>query len=257
LIDRKIQQSNDASKEAVVISETSNNLWQRIAAWCGPVYAAVFIIFWGVLAHNLPPPSATFGPQELMDNYYKPYHDQILLGNVVSCIFGMGYCIWSAQLGIMMWKREKYPILAWTQIIGGVLTGWVLTEVPAMWATCAYMTGTVSSEHVWALHTEAWLIWTQTVWITWIQVFAAGVFAFLQHGEPRLFPKWCGWVGMASALTITPWFLIPYHKTGPFAIGGLIVFWAAYGAWILFFVSFSVPMLRGVEKQAEYAARRV
>ncbi|MBI5445756.1 MAG: hypothetical protein HY900_31635 [Deltaproteobacteria bacterium] len=231
-----------------MISDKTNILCQKVLAWLGPIYAAGFIVFWAGFGHNLPPPSAGYSVQELMANYYVPYKQQILFGMVITCIFGMLYAVWSIQLGLMMWQRERVPALALCQIAGGVITGWLLTEVPALWATAAYLTGEINPEIIMSIHRTAWMVWLQTYWITVIQVLPLGVFTLIDHGQPRLFPKWCGWIAIISAADLCLLTIVPWFRRGPFSIGGLINFWFVYSTWILFFVCYTIPMIQNLNR---------
>jgi len=38
---------------------------QYAAAWCGPVFLVGYLISFGLLGHNHPPPSPAYTPQEL------------------------------------------------------------------------------------------------------------------------------------------------------------------------------------------------
>lgn len=233
-----------------MISEKTNLICQKVCAWLGPVYAAGFIFFWAFIGLNLPPPYATLGPEQLMAEYYGPHHDRLMFGMTLACIFGMFYCIWSVQLTVMMWKRERVPVLALVQLCGGFFTGWLLTEVPAMWLTAAFLakTGEVTPQIIYSIHKTAWFIWLQTYWITVIQVWAIGAFTLVEHGQPRIFPKWCGWIAILSGADLCLLTLVPWFRSGPFSIGGLVNFWLVYTNWIMFFVAYSIPMLQHLNR---------
>ncbi len=233
-----------------MISERTNLICQKVCAWLGPVYALGFLVFWAGFGHNLPPPPPTLSSEALVAQYYRPYHDQILFGMVMTCVFGMFYAVWSVQLSVMMWKREKVPVLTLVQLVGGLVTGWLLAEVPAMWGAAAYLTDELNPQIIMSIHKVGWFVWLQTYWITVIQVASIGVFTLVNHGEPRLFPKWCGWIAIISAVDLCLLTLVPYFRTGPFSLGGLINFWFVYSTWILFFVAYSIPMIRNLNRTA-------
>ena len=46
---------------------------------------------------------------------------------------------WTAQLTVVMWRIEgSSPVLTIIQLIGGILTAWVVMFCPAIWATAAF-----------------------------------------------------------------------------------------------------------------------
>ncbi|MHC0055721.1 hypothetical protein [Actibacterium sp. D379-3] len=145
---------------------------QILAAWCGPAFVVLYGLAWVVMAHNYPPPDPSFTAQELVDNFYLKYQDRILLGQSLSTAFGILYLVWACQVSVQMWRRETVPILSLIQLCGGLLTGWVLMFVPAMWAWCAEVAGVVDPETIKMVHFIAWYFFDMTYWITTIEVAA-------------------------------------------------------------------------------------
>ena len=43
--------------------------FQLISAWCGPAFLVTFVLFWGVIGHNLPNPSPALSATDLAARY--------------------------------------------------------------------------------------------------------------------------------------------------------------------------------------------
>ncbi|MCE5227112.1 MAG: hypothetical protein LLG05_14800 [Porphyromonadaceae bacterium] len=209
----------------------------RIQKWCA--WSGVgFVIFYGIsfiiLPHNYPPPDPTFTAQELVSNWYLKYQDRILLGQALSAATGIFYMIWCTQLTVQMWKREPVPILSLLQLGGGLLTTWVVMFPPVMWAWCAEVAGTVDPEMIKMVHFNAWYLFDMTYWITTVECIAVFLMVMYDKQKPALMPKWAGWLALVAGLSFIPLTVIPYFKTGPFALNGWFNFHVVFITYGLF-----------------------
>jgi hypothetical protein len=217
---------------------------QIAAAWCGPVCIALYLVFWGILGHNIPPPSPSYNAQELIANYYGPYHDQILIGMVAASAVGILYLPWSCQLSNIM-RREEHsvPVLSNIELLGGAITAWLLAECAAMWAHAAHY-GTSNPELTEMLWRESWFIFDLTYMITTMQMVGAGIYALTDKSRNPVFPRWTGWWAIAGGLTYVPLSLVAYITDGPFAWNGLWNFWTVWSAWVTWFVIDNFYLMR-------------
>ncbi|SPM34815.1 hypothetical protein MRAB57_2636 [Mycobacterium rhizamassiliense] len=53
------------------------------AAWCEPVFLIGYIIAFSVLGWNHPPPSPRFDARPLVEHYFVPHDQQIMLGRII------------------------------------------------------------------------------------------------------------------------------------------------------------------------------
>ncbi|ADD68238.1 conserved hypothetical protein [Denitrovibrio acetiphilus DSM 12809] len=173
---------------------------------------------------------------ELVNNFYIQYRDRILLGQALSACFGLLYAVWSVQLTIQMWKREKAPILAMINLMGGTLTGWVLIFCPVLWVWCAEFAGQADPELVKTVHFIGWYVYDMTYMITTVQGFAIGALVFLDKEKPALMPKWAAAFAVFVGASFFPLTFLPYFKDGIFAINGYWSFHTAFIGYGLFIV---------------------
>ena len=230
------------------MNENVSQKIQELCAWCG----IAFVIFYGitfiVLPHNYPPPDPSFTAQQLVDNYYLPYKSRILLGQSLSAATGVLYMIWCCQLGLQMWRRESTPILSLLQLAGGLLTTWVVMFPPVMWAWCAEVAGTADPKLIQMVHFTAWYLFDMTYWVTTVEGIAVFLLVYFDKRKPALMPQWAGWVALAAALSFIPLTVIPYFKTGIFALNGYWNFHVAFITYGLFTAVTSYYMVQDLKR---------
>ena len=227
---------------------------QVFCAWCGPLFVLLYGISWVVLGHNYPPPDPMFTGQELVDNFYLKYQGRILLGQSLSTNFGILYVLWSCQLTIQMWQREKNHILSIIQLMGGLLTGWVLIMCPALWAWCAEVAGKVDPEVIKGVHFMSWYVYDMTYMITTIQAGAIGIFAYIDATKPAIMPRWAACLAVFSGLSFLPLTFLPYFKSGPFALKGYWSYHVAFISYGLFTAIIGYYMVQELKKKKIPAA---
>jgi hypothetical protein len=222
--------------------------YQLIAAQCGFAFEILFTIFWGVLAHNLPPASPNLSAPELAA-FFAQHHTSILLGNSMAALVSVLWIPWTAQLAVVMWRIEgSSPVLTIIQVIGGALTAWVLMFCPAIWAVAAFRPG-IDPTTVRMLNDLGFILFNITYAVTSIQAIAAGLAGLGDQTAERVFPRWvCYWAIFAglSFLVLT---IMPFFKTGPLAWNGLICFWALFGTYFLWTSSMGVCMIKDAARR--------
>jgi len=220
--------------------------FELVAALCGPLFVISYLVFWGILGHNVPPPSPAYSAQELVAHYYGRFHSDILLGMVGCAVAGILYLPWTAQLSAMMNRAEAdIRVLSYAQLLGGSITAWLLAECPALWALAA-ATPTSQPDLVQLAHRGAWFIYDLTYLITSVQMFACGAFAIFSRRSSAVFPAWAGWLAVIGGLSFLPLSAIAYVTSGPFALDGGWNFYFVFGIWLVWFSTYSVYMLKDV-----------
>jgi hypothetical protein len=217
---------------------------QLAAIWCGVVSIVLYVVFWGILGHNVPPPSPSYNADEVVANYFGPYHTSILIGMVAAAVVGILYLPWSAAVSIIMRRPEhNVHLLSNIELLGGAITAWLLAECAAMWAHAAHYgtSNPVLTEMLWR---EGWFIFDLTYMITTVQMVGAGIYALTDKSRNRVFPRWTGWWAIAGGLSFVPLILVPFVTDGPFAWNGLWNFWVVWGAWITWFAIDTFYILR-------------
>jgi hypothetical protein len=231
---------------------------KRAIAYCGPLFVVSYIICFGLLGHNIPPPRMIgLTGAEFVASYYGRY-PEIAIGMVGCCVVGLLYMPWSCLLASMMRGKDgELGVLGMMELSGGLLTGWLLAFCPALWAACSIMSGTLDPETIRLLHLGTWIIYDCTFMITTVQLTGLGLFVIFKQDRP-VFPAWTGWAAIAVGAAFIPLVLVPFAATGPFAVNGLWNFYLVFGTWLFaFFAPFSFFMLRalGTSHQAQAVAR--
>jgi len=227
---------------------------QLVCAWFGPIFILGYLVFWGILGHNIPPPTPEWSTDELMSRYFIPYHSDILAGMVGCAVVGILYLPWVAVLGTLMRRKEHdSSVLANMQLLGGAVTAWLLAMCPAIWALSAWYNGSNPMLTV-MLWRFGWFIYMLTYMITTVQMVACGVYALIDNSKEPIFPVWAGWVSIFCGLTFVVDSSIPYFGHGPFAWNGLIDFYVTFGAWLVWFAVYTFLMISYLRRQLKAAA---
>ncbi len=230
------------------MDKETKRMVEFVVALCGPAFVVGYLIFWAILGHNVPPPSA-YGmtPEALISEYYGKYRSDILLGMIGCCVVGLLYLPWSLLLATKLSDEDgKLGVLSLMEAAGGTLTAWVLAFCPAMWATCAFFATTIDPVFIKVLHLTTWTIYDCTFMITTVQLTGLGCYVVLNKKQ-TLFPAWTGWSAIAVGIIFLPLVLIPYITEGPFAVGGTWNFYIVFSTWLFgFFAPFSYYMLKDI-----------
>ncbi len=71
---------------------TEYRYW-RICVWNGPLFVSVFIVFWGLMGHNIPPWNAALPAAEVA-GWFRAEANVIRLGMLVAMTFAVCYAVW-------------------------------------------------------------------------------------------------------------------------------------------------------------------
>ncbi|URZ15821.1 hypothetical protein [Clostridium felsineum] len=239
------------------MNEKTVNRIQHCCAWSGLAFVIFYGLSWVVLGHNYPPPNPKFTGAELVNNFYLPFRNNILLGQSLSTFFGMFYLTWTCQLTVQMWKREKTPILSLLNLTGGLLTAWVLSFGPVCWVLCAEFAGTIDPQIIKMVHFLGWYTYDMTYMITTIQGIAIFLFTLLDKKEPAIIPRWAGYLALFTALSFLPLTFLPYFKEGIFALNGYWSFHIAFGSYGLFTGVISYYMAKDLKRVKVRSAQSI
>ena len=229
---------------------------QYLAAWCGPIFLAGYLLSFGLLGHNHPPPSRAWSPQELVDRYFVPFRGQIMVGMIICMVVGVFYLPWAAAMSRVMLRKEHHqPLLSNISLLGGGITAWILAEFPGKILHAAHYGAAhpVLQQSIWR---EAWWIYDMTYMITGFEMIAVGIYALTDRSESPVWPRWAGWFAIGGALSFVPESVLPYAGSGPFAVNGLWNFFVAFPWWLAWFGVFTYYMIRYVGQEMLGAARQ-
>ncbi len=228
------------------MDKETKNLVELCVAYCGPVFVIGYIIFWGILGNNIPPPNVMgMTPEQLISDYYGPNRMSIAIGMTGCCVLALLYLPWSCLLSFMMRDEAgNLSIFSFMELTGGALTAWVLSFCPALWLACAIMSPTVDPMLIKFFHTGAWFIYDITFMVTTVQLTGLGLYTILNKRQ-TVFPAWAGWCAIAIGIVFLPLVLIPFVSEGPFMIPGTWNFYIAFSSWLFgFFSPYSYFMIK-------------
>lgn len=225
-----------------------NLKYQLVAASSGFAFEILFTIFWAGFGHNLPPASPNLSGPELA-TYFALHHNAILFGNSMAALVAVLWLPWTAQLTVVMRRIEgASPVLTIIQLIGGILTAWVLMFCPAIWTTAAFRTD-IDPNAVRTLNDLGFILFNITYAVTSLQAIAAGLVGLADTSARPVFPRWvCGWAIFAG-LSFIPLTAMPFFKTGPLAWNGLFSFWTLFGTYFIWTASMGVCMARDASRR--------
>src|SRR5260370_25628611 len=201
--------------------------YQLRAAQCGFAFELLYTIFWGWMAHNLPPASPNLSAQEIA-THFALHHNAILFGNSMAALVAVLWIPWTAQLTVVMRRIEgSSPVLTIIQLIGGILTAWVVMFCPAIWAAAAFRPD-IDPNLVRALNDLGFFLFNITYAVTSVQAVAAGLVGLADKSAHRVFPRWVSGWAIFTGISFVPLTAMPFFKTGPLAWNGAVSFLALF-----------------------------
>lgn len=237
------------SKRGKVITmsegKLDTSLW-RLCIWNGPIFVVVFVIFWGLMAGNLPPFQPDT-PMEVVAEWFRTNSTRILTGCVVSFVAAFSYGIWGLGMGrVMEHMVDPRSLLIELQKWGAGLTTVVFMVSLLFWTGGAFRPEALPD---WALqhqYDQAWLMVDLGYWVTSVQMIALGVAALKDPRADKLVPKWCAWLGIWLAVMFLTLSLMPFFRNGPFARNGILNYWIEFSLLLAWMLAISGYMLKAV-----------
>jgi hypothetical protein len=227
------------------------------AACSGLVFLVGYVISFGILGHNHPPPNPNYTPAQLAARYFTPYKGQIEAGMAICMFVGVFYMPWAAAMSRVMTRPEnRQPLLSSLSLVGGAVTAWLVAEFPGKILTAARFGQGHAYDQYLTWH-EAWNIYDMTYMITGVEMVAVGIYILTDRTETRIFPNWVGYLSFFSVVSFFSESWMPFVHGGIFALDGGWNFWVGFPDWLIWFGAvsfFMIRYLRGQVKAAETGA---
>lgn len=208
---------------------TSVSRYLRLCAWVGPLFLAVFIVFWGVMGNNIPPLSPDL-PAKAIADIFRHDANMIRLGMGVAMSFVVLYLIW----GLAIAKVIEYGVERGNNVRSTLaLWGAGLAVVPimvacSMWLAAAYRPDAPDDSVLQLLYEMAWLLIDLGYMVTTVPMFALGAAFLTDKRAVPLVPKWLCWYGIWVGFSFVAEGCMPFFKTGLFARNGMLNFWIEF-----------------------------
>ena len=224
--------------------------FQLISAWCGPAFLVTFVLFWGVIGHNIPNPSPALSAANLAARYSHNL-GEIRLGFIVALIIVCFYMPWCSYISARMARIEGgYPVLANLQLIGGALTVMVVSFSCCFWAIAAFRPER-NPELIQLLTDTGWLVIDLQYACTTLQMvaLALAVLADRKNKATPLMPNWVCYLTIFCAVSFFPASLTGVLKTGPFAWNGIMSYYFPYFCWLCWEITASTFLIKDVRRR--------
>ncbi len=218
---------------------------QLISVWCGPAMAVIFGPGF-LLAGFIPPPSPTLDAVHIAHIYRdhaNAIHAGLILTVVASALLGPYFTVISVQMRRMEGSR---PVLAYLQLALGALT---IIEfiVPVMIMQVAAFRPGRDPAIVQTLNDIGWFMFLGVTTTFVLQLFVIGVAILGDSRENPIFPRWVGYFNVWMATLFTPGNVLVFFHSGPLAWNGIFEWWLQFVAFLLWFPTNTLYLLRAVK----------
>jgi hypothetical protein len=232
------------------------NVW-RLCLWAGPVFMGVFIVFWGVMGHNIPPWNPDLAGATIA-SWFRTDANTIRTGMVVSMTTAPLYLVWGLGIGRVMTRVvAKDSLLVELQVWGAGLTVIPVLVSTSFWLAGAYRPDALPDNVLQMLYDMAWLLIDLAYFTTSIQLFAAGAAFLRDRRATPLVPKWLAWYGIWVGFMFIAECLMPFFKVGAFARDGILNFWIEFLIWFVWCPTLTLYLLRAVRRVEQEEAGAV
>ncbi|MES2682026.1 MAG: hypothetical protein V4650_00765 [Pseudomonadota bacterium] len=231
------------------MDERTRLRYQLICAWCGPLFLVTFVLFWGVIANNIPNPAPSLTAEALKERYLSNL-GEIRFGFIMSLITVCFYMPWTCVLAAQMRRIEgtEMPVLSYLQLIGGALTVMVVSFSAVFWVVAAFRPEAPASTFQMMTDT-GWLIIDLCYACTTLQMVAAALIGLADKSKVPLFPRWVCYLTIWCGISFFPASLTGVLKTGPFAWNGALSYYIPYFCWLCWFSTASIYMIKEVRRR--------
>jgi hypothetical protein len=247
---RTISDHRKSIGEERYVDQKTSLRFQLISAWCGPAFLVTFVLFWGVVGHNIPNPSPALSATDLAARYSQNL-GEIRLGFIVALIIVCFYMPWCSYISARMAKIEGgYPVLANLQLIGGALTVMVVSFSCCFWAIAAFRPER-DPALIQLLTDTGWLVIDLQYACTTLQMvaLALAVLADRKNKATPLMPNWVCYLTIFCAVSFFPASLTGVLKTGPFAWNGVMSYYFPYFCWLCWEITASTFLIKDVRRR--------
>jgi hypothetical protein len=208
--------------------------YELFGVWCAPIFSVLTVIGFLWLARFYDPAAAHLSPEALAA-FYSDHELGIELGMSVFCLATAFLAMFSVQLAIFLWRRERSPLMALGQMLGGFGVVLLIFISCCLWIGAAYRADVANPDVTVALNDAAWFgFLVGWVMLSLQMACTAAITIHDRSGDP-IVPRWVSWASIVGAVLLVMANGCAVTKTGPFAWDGILGYYlpmAIWGAWL-------------------------
>lgn len=208
---------------------------ELFGAWSGVILLVIFGIAFALIAGFIPPLSPASSATEVAQRYAED-NTRIKIGLTIMVLFAPIVSMFIAALARQVRRIEGYwGMMSLTQIIAGVVLP-IGFAFPTVVALAAAFRPDADPGVIRALNDVFWLMFVGIVGTLVLQAVILVLATFADQNDPRVFPRWFGYLNGWYAVLATPGFAVYLFYEGPLAWNGVFAFWiplVAFTSWML------------------------
>lgn len=207
---------------------------QRVMAWCGLAFVAIF--GGGMLIAGFVPPIPPDDSAAEVARHYQQNTNSIRLGCLLMLI-GAGFTIpFFAVVTAQMRRIEgRLTALCLAQLLSGAVAVLVFS-LPVLVFSVAAFRPDRDPASVQLLNDLGWFLFLMNFPSVTFQALVIAAAIFSDRNPEPVFPRWVGYAFIWVAISFVPGGLLTFFTTGPLAWDGLLSFWLAavgFFGWML------------------------
>jgi len=222
----------------------------RMALWVGgPVMSVVYMFGWLAYARLMPVPSPSWSAERLSE-WLVDRQPEFQIGCLIMIAAAGTWGLWCAAMSVWTYRTEqRFPVLFAGQVIsvGCGLTIFVLDEL--FWTVASFRAGETDPAVTQAIWDIGWFgfLFSITAYISWAVCFALGI--LWNPPEHQMFPRWAGYMTLASCLCWSLGLMIVFFKSGPFSYNGTLAMWLPLAEFFVWLIFMTYLGLKAISKQ--------
>jgi hypothetical protein len=229
---------------------------QRLAVWCGPLFALLFFIGFGVIARFIPPPDPANSAGTVAAMYVH-HANSIRLGMVVSMFALVLYVPWIAAISVQLKRIEgQHSALTYAELGLGAMLPVAFFPALYFFETAAFRPGR-PAVLIQTLNDMGWLPFTGIIYAIFLENIVIAIIVLCDKRVAPIFPRWIAYFSIGCGLLYCPACLDVFSTHGSLAWNGLLSWWLSLVAFFVWLVVMTMATLRAITTQEDQATRGV
>ena len=219
---------------------------ERPYVWCG--VAGLLVLFVGMaVGHLLPPPSPSENADQV-SSFFQTHTQAIRAGTI---LMGFGAALMAPWFGVVTRRVRAIPghgpATAYCQLALAALLVFEIVLPITLIQVVAFRPERIGGDTL-LLDDVAMILLISPAYTVIVEWIVTGTAILRDRSAAPVFPRWCGWANIATAVLSVPGVVVIFHKTGPWRWSGIFGFWLPAVVFGLWFVLMSATLLaRGDE----------